>query len=123
MTDHRESFAQEEQATNRPSIAATLKQPLTPMPPPPSSKPTTFDVAQIEDNFDRARLGGLTYSLRTVHPTRRHTESFLGSPVRHSILFAAEARPLSVGTIRDALQQSDVCDSRSTRYGVPLVLI
>ena len=117
MTDRRESFAQEEQATRRPSIAATLNQPLTPKPSPPSYKPTTFDVAQIEDNFDRARLGGLTYSLRTVHPTRRHSESFFGSPVRHIILcLATGARPLSVGPICDALQQSDVRDPRSRRW-------
>lgn len=50
-------------------------------------KPETINTSHIRDSFDKARFGGLTYSARTVHPTRRHTESFCPTVFQIILLF------------------------------------
>lgn len=78
--DRRESSVPD-QSARRPSNLSALQTPHKPTREDEFKKPETFNVAHVTDSLDRARLAGMTYSARTIHPQRRHTESACPTPV------------------------------------------
>ena len=81
--DRRESSFRDSISFGRPSNASFAQTPRKEPPPvnAPQPKPETLDVAHVDDSWDRACRSGLTYSLRTVHPKARHSESACPTPV------------------------------------------